>query len=355
MRTLNGYLRRMLWVHFAIALASLLAIFSVINLTEELEAVGTGSYTVSDALRFVVLTLPAEAYELFAATALLGGVTGLGSLAAHNEIVALWSARISPATLVWLVLRNAAWIALAGVLLGELVVPPLAQRAYRERSVQMSSGAALHGANGFWMREGDRFLNVRTPMPGGRLRDLYLFDFDAGGRLQRFTHAERADWEGSRWMLRDVTERHLGEEGVTVGHLREVALESLLNPRRLQALLLPPESLSSPEIWASLRSLRARGENPNRYEHALWKRIVTPFSTVVMIFLSLPFVLGVFDAGHLGRRIVAGALAGIGYQLGTQTLARAGLVYGMSPALTTLLPTLLALACGGWLFRREVR
>lgn len=352
MRTIDRYLRRVLFVHFTIALLTLLAIFSVVNLAEELQSVGTGSYTIGHALRFVALTLPAEAYELFAATALLGGVTGLGSLTAHNEILALWAAGVSPGRLVLLVVRSAAWLALGAVLLGEVVVPPLTRDAYVERSVRRSDGAALNTVNGLWIREGERFINVRTPTPGETMRDLYLYELDGDGRLRRFAYAERVSYEGSRWTLEAVTEHELSEEGSSVRHLAARTLESFPAPRQLQTFLLPPESLSSMEVYASIRSLARRGESTSRYELALWQRLVTPLAAIIMVFLSVPFVVGASGGAAMGRRIATGALLGIGYQMASQTLARAGLVYGLSPALTTFLPPLLALIAGWSLLRR---
>lgn len=351
MTTLDRYLRSVLVGHFAVALATLLAIFSVLNLTEELQTVGTGAYSLAGALRFVTLTLPSEAYELFATTALLGGVTGLGSLAAHNEIVAAAAGGVSPARILLLTVRNAGWLALAAVLLGELVVPPLAQHAYADRSVRLSGGSALESANGLWFREGTRFVNVRTPTHGGNLRDVSLYEFDAAGKLTRVVRAERAVYADGRWSLESASERRILDHGEEVRQVPSLPLDSFLRRKQLRLFLLPPDTLSSLELLRSIRSLRERGENTGRHELALWKRIVTPFATLAMVFLALPFVLDVGNTASLGRRIVIGAMAGIGYHLASQTFAQAGLVYGLPPLFTSALPVLLAVAAGAALLR----
>ena len=56
----------------------LLALFSFMALAEELEEVGSGSFTLADALMVVFLTSPKRIVELLPVTTLLGGLIGYG-------------------------------------------------------------------------------------------------------------------------------------------------------------------------------------------------------------------------------------------------------------------------------------
>jgi lipopolysaccharide export system permease protein len=352
--TIDRHLRRVLFAHFGIALATLLSIFSVVSLAEELEAVGRGDYGVGQALRFVLLTLPYEAYELFPACALLGGVTGLGALAAHQEIVALSASGVSPSRVLFLLVRNAAWLALGAVLLAEAIAPPLSQTAYAERSVAMSGGAAMVGRGGLWVHEPRRFVNVRSPSYDGTLRDLSAYEFDDGRRLVRVIDAASATFEDGRWRLSDVVVRPIAPAESGPERHAELALEAFPRPTDVRRLLFPAEALGSLDVLGSIASLRARGESASRYELAIWKRFVTPIAMLVMVFLAAPIVLGAPARGGVGARVVVGALAGVAYPLVTQTLTQAGLVYGIPAAVTTLLPAALALAVAAAMLRRTL-
>src|SRR5262249_7764022 len=89
LRTLNRYIAIAIGQSFLLSLGTLVAVFSVINATEELQQVGIGHYGVRQALWFVALTTPNQAYALFPAAALLGSVIALGGLAQRNELVAI--------------------------------------------------------------------------------------------------------------------------------------------------------------------------------------------------------------------------------------------------------------------------
>ena len=164
MNILDRYIGTAVVTNFLLALAGLLAVFSVINLSQELKDVGSGQYHVGQALWFVALTLPTEAYKLFPAAALLGTVNGLGTLASRNEIVAMSAAGLSRARLTWSVMQAAALLMVTAGVLGDFAAAPLAHRARTARSIAISGGSLLSTSNGLWAREGSRFVNIRTPV-----------------------------------------------------------------------------------------------------------------------------------------------------------------------------------------------
>ena len=67
----------------------LVSAFSLIALVRELDSVGKGTYSASDAALYVLLTLPGWMVELAPAMALLGAIVGLGELAAGEELIVM--------------------------------------------------------------------------------------------------------------------------------------------------------------------------------------------------------------------------------------------------------------------------
>jgi lipopolysaccharide export system permease protein len=355
MWTLDRYLALTVAQSFLLALATLVAVFSVINATEELQQVGTGQYGVREALWFVVLTLPNEAYALFPAAALLGSVIGLGGLAQRNELVAIAAAGVSRSRVVWSVLQTAAVLALAGVLLSELVGAPLAYRARSERSAALSNGRTLTTGGGIWTRAGSSFVNMRTLLPSGAARDIYVYDFDEQHRMRRFTHAQAASYADRRWRLEGLVDRVIGDDGVTTEQVAARDLPIELNPRQLGLMRMPPEELSLADLYRGIGAARRQGESATHLELAWWQRATTPVVTAIMVLLAIALVLSSERSVKLGHRIIVGALLGIGFQLFNQTFASFGLVYGLAPWLGALFPALLALAVGMWCLARTPR
>ena len=121
----------------------------------ELDQVGQGNYTLTRAAIYVLLTVPRRFYEMFGYAALIGGLLGLGGLAASGELTALRAAGLSR-------LRICASVALtlgiltAGVaVLGETVAPWGEHRAQALALAARSDDVAL--ASGvLWAREATR-------------------------------------------------------------------------------------------------------------------------------------------------------------------------------------------------------
>jgi lipopolysaccharide export system permease protein len=345
-RTLDRYIAVTVAQSFLLALATLVAVFSVINATEELQQVGTGQYGVRDALWFVVLTLPNQVYALFPAAALLGSVIGLGGLAYQNELVAIGAAGVSRARVVWSVLRLAAVLTVVGVLLSEFVAAPLTYRARTERSVALSNGLTLTMAGGIWTRAGSSFVNMRTLLLNGAVRDIYVYDFDAQHRMRRFTYAQTATYANRQWTLEGLIDNIIADDGVRTEAVaaRPVAIE--LNPRQLGLMRIPPEELSLSDLYRGIGAAHRQGESAEHLELAWWQRTTMPVVTAVMVFLAVALVLSSERSVKLGRRVLVGALLGLGFQMFNQTFASFGLVYGLAPWLSATLPTSLALAVG---------
>lgn len=352
MTRLDRYLASNVLLAFSIALGGLLAVFSVVNLTEELRDIGTGQYNLPLALWFVAMTLPSEAYELFAAACLVGATGGLAWMASYNELVAVESAGVSPMHTLGGVLKTAGALALSAALLGEFVAAPLAESALQARSIALSGGQSLGTAHGIWMREGRRFINIRRPSDG-EVSDIYMFDFDEAQELRKVTRAAGASHDDGGWQLSEVSEDLFEESGVIRKTLPAEEWQTVLTPQQLHLLMLPPEQLSLADLSASVAAIEKRGESAQQHLLAYWRRLTMPLVAAIMVFLGLPMVLSLPPRIPFGFRIAAAALAGIGFQMASQTFSSFGLVYGLNAFLCATLPAALALAVGLWQLRRS--
>ena len=354
MTLLDRYVARAIVLHFALALGGFVLIFSVIAFMEEMRSVGDGSYDLAAAAWFVLLRLPAEAFELFPGAALVGCVMGLGALAGRGELVAMHACGVSYLRLARSVLQTAAVAGAVMLLFAELVAAPLARSAHVLRADAVSDGAALASASGLWTRANGAFVNVRTPMSDGTLRDVFLYEFDDRHRLQRYTHARDGVFDGAAWRLEDVTATTLHEDGLDVRHLDRLPWDGLPLPRGVQTMLLPAEDIALADLRATIATLGAQRLLTHRYELAFWKRLTTPAIALAMMLVAMPLVLGSIGdrQGRRGGAIVVAALAGVGFQMLNQTFGTFAVVYRIPPLLGAVAPGAAALAVGLWWFRR---
>jgi lipopolysaccharide export system permease protein len=341
-----------LW-QFQQALAALLAVFAVVNLTEELRAVGSPGWGVGNALWFVALTLPSEAVTLFPAAALLGAVLGLGRMASDNEIVALQAAGVSPRRIAAAALLAAALLALAGAALGEIIAVPLSARAHHQRAAALSRGRVLSTASGVWLRDGSRFVNVGGVRPDGSLGGVYVFDFAGGRALERFVHASAVTQVAGRWQLQDLRESTFRGEVFSSRRLAAAPWSLSIDPKEIRSLSLEPGDLPLAELGRIIRSLRAQHQNPLNYEVVFWRRVSAPIYMGVMVLLAVPLVMVSGRTIRVGERALLAALVGIGFQMFQEMFTNFGLVAALPPVVIAVAPALLALGLVRVLFHRQ--
>jgi lipopolysaccharide export system permease protein len=235
----------------------------------------------------------------------------------------------------------------------EFVASPLGQLAEAGRLQALSTTGVWRSEHGFWSRDGSRFLNVRRVLHGGLPADVDVYEFDAGGQLRVFIHAERADLrDPRRWQLTEVEERVLDGRVQAVRRVATLEWPSFLQPDQIGILILPPDSLAPSDLLRYVAYLRERGQNADRYELALWQKGIKPLISAALIVMAVPFVFGSLRTTTAGRRMLGATAVGIGFYLANQMVGQLGLLWNLHPAVTTLAPLLLALAVAGWLWRR---
>jgi lipopolysaccharide export system permease protein len=346
MKIIDLYLGKSFTRCFLLVLSILGFLFSFFEFILELDEVGKGHYQLTDALSYVLLTLPGRILDLIPQSCLLGGVIALGLLADKNELIAMNAGGISVRRICWSVIAAATLPMLASGILAEFIVPPLEQQARTGRLVALSDASITFTKDGFWARNGPVFIHVNKIHLGGVPVGVDIFEWDHEGRLRVFTHAREADvTEDKRWVLTDVEQKSFTAQGVTTRRFPSLTLESFLSKEQM--------TIQSPsDLYQYIRLLRATGQNSDQYELLFWQKVSTPLSTVALVLLSLTFVFGTTRRHTAGFRIMIGAIVGIGLYFLNQILGNLGLVLGLNLAFIAMAPVAAILCLALWLFSR---
>lgn len=316
------------------------------NVIAQIDDVGKGGYTLYTMLRYVALITPQGAYELFPMAALLGSIVGMGMLAANSELIAMRAAGVSVWRIVVSVLQAGTLLLLVAVFIGEVVAPAAEQSGQQLRAAVTNKRVSFLGSHGLWVREEDYYINAGKVLADDTLADLEVYRFDDTGRLAMATHAARAQYTGGSWVLHDVRQSAFVDGRVEVGHHKQVAWSSLLTPELLGIVVLKPENMSVRDIGQFVGYLEDNGLDSIEYRYAFWGRFMTPLATLVMLFISVPFVFGGLRSVTAGHRIFVGILVGFGFYLVSQISSQLGQVYNLNPLFAMLTPILLFLAIG---------
>lgn len=349
-----GYLRRHVGstVLFSILIV-LLVMVSIDGMASIIDGVGDlrGDYDFLALLVHVVLTMPGSIYQNIPFSGLIGCLIGLGLLASNSELVVMRAAGVSPVRIVSFVLRPLLVLIVAGVAIGEFVVPYAEQLAEARRALLMGRQSQMASSSGLWNREGDEFVHVGVMVPGGDVYGVTRYRF-RDGDIAEVSFAAEATFQGDHWLERDVRSTHFEDGSTRAAEEDSRRWESALSPELMRLAFLEPESLPITDLLGYARYLETQNQDPSRHWLSFWHKALQPLTIASLVLIAVSFVFGPLRESTMGFRIFAGVVTGILFSTSQQLLGPASLVYGFSPLWAVLIPIALSIVVGVLLLRR---
>ncbi len=372
MRTLRHYLWREIAAATLFVLLSLVGIFSLFDLINQLGDLGRTNYQFVQALVFVALLTPAHVYELMPIAALIGTIYALSKLAANSEFTIMRVSGMTTRRLADAVLWVGLGLVVLAYLFGEIIAPPSEDLAQRFRSRAIGTSIGQEFRSGVWVRDlihglgGQpdrlRFVNVAQVNPDGTINNWRIFEFDPELHLRSMATAASGTYERGRgWLLSDVVDTQLPpveaqaksvsgvpqppQEGTRVVHEPLRLWQSDLTPAIFGVLLVQPERQSAYSLYHYINHLTENHQRTDRYEIALWKKLFYPLVCLVMMALALPFAYLHVRAGTVSLKIFAGIMIGVLFYAMNKLFSHLGLINTWPPVVVAGLPALTVLLC----------
>lgn len=307
------YLMRECFAAIFLVLAAFLALFSFFDLVNELRTVGKAGYQLGHALLYVTLNVPGLIYELIPIATLIGTLYSLSTLARHSEITVLRASGLATRDLLMTLFRVAGLLALLTLIVGEGLVPFSERMAQEIRAKALSKVIAQQGFDsGLWVKDGHSFINIRKATPDAILHGVRVYKFSTTNALESVTDVEEAQFEPpDHWRLKGVVRTILEEDVARVERVDSEKWHSAINPDLLSVLMVSPERMSLLGLINYTRHLNENRQKSERYEIAIWKKIVYPLAALVMVALALPFGYSHDRVGGVSLKIFTGVMLGI--------------------------------------------
>ncbi|MEP0202147.1 MAG: LPS export ABC transporter permease LptG [Halioglobus sp.] len=310
------------------------------------------SYRFPDVCWYVLQTLPGRVYEFIPFAALIGCLTGLGQLASTSELVVMRGAGVSTGRLVWIVMKPALMVALAGFLIGEFLAPRFEQLAQSGRALAQNPGEGVAGRYGIWHREADTFLHFNALEADGAVYGVTLLQFDNAQRLVSALGARRAVYQGDHWRLEKVNKTDFNSWETRRSSLESLRWDTNVTPQLLRMEVVSPDKLPLVDLYRYSRYLMQQGLNADDFELAMWRKLLQPLAVSGLVLVAISFIFGPLRDGTMGLRIFAGVIVGIAFRTSQDLLGPASLVFGFSPLYAALAPIILCLLVGVALLSR---
>lgn len=352
LKLLQLYIGKTVVVNITIALIVLLGLVSIGTFAGELNDVGEGDYKAWDAFVYVVMIVPRRIYEIFPVAVLLGSLIGLGGLASHSELVAMRAAGVSLRDIIFSALQAGVLMMVGIVIIGEVIAPATEQYAETMRASKLSEQITMKSEHGFWARDRNTFVNIRKILPGARLQDIYIYEFSEDRQLKVASYAAYAQYRDERWLLNNIQQSEFTPKGVVSRKIGLAEWQSMLDPSVLSVVVVRPTMLAAWGLYRYISFLHSNGQSATPFEVAFWTKIISPIMTLVMVFLSVPFVFGSLRSVGIGQRVFAGSIIGTVFFLLSKILSHMAVVYELNPLFAASFPALVMLGLAAWLFRR---
>ena len=362
-----------------LGLIGLLGFFDLIN---ELDEVGRGSYRLPQAIAYVALNLAGRAYEIMPIGVLIGAIYALAQFASNSEFTAMRAAGLGRKEAVRALAFLGVGLIAATFVLGEILVPPMERLADSIRSGR-SDGGAVKLRSGAWIKDtvkaadgkinAQRFVNVETLNADGSLVQVQVFEFDREFRLTQIITAAQASYKGAGvWTLEKATianytltfdNLNRPSEDKSVGEMvaSQIAEKPIfewaseLTPELFGVLAIAPDRMSALRLFQYIAHLKDNQQRADRYEIAMWRKLIYPFVTGVMLILALPFAYLNARSGGIGYKVSAGVMMGVTFYFLNGLFSHIGLLNTwpawMAASAPSLIATLLALFMLWWVDR----
>lgn len=349
---LDIYIARTLLGTTAISLSVLVGLSGLIKFIEQMKKVGTGSYDMTTAGVYVLLSLPREIEQFFPMATLIGGLIGMGMLASHSELVIMQAAGQSRWDITRSAMKSAVLMVIFIMAVGEWVAPKTEAKAKEIRTQAISGGSLFSSDQLVWAKDGDNFVSIGEVVDHNELRDINVYEFDAELNLRQITSAKQANFVENQWKLRDVSYTYIGDRKIRGQDIDLGSWRSTLTPDKLGVVTVKPEALSIQGLAEYVAYLENNSQDSGRYTLALWRKILQPISVCVMLLMALSFVFGPLRSVTMGARIIMGVLSGFAFFISNEVFGSMSLVYQLPPFLGAVLPSAVFAGIAGYLLRR---
>lgn len=336
-----------------LSLAVLAGLSGLIRFVEQLRSVGKGTYSVADAGLFVLYSIPRDIEVFFPMAALLGGLIGMGMLASNSELVVMIAAGRSRLNIINAVMKAAVVMMLVVMALGEFVAPELESQGRELRARAISGGSLISAQQGIWARDGNHFVNIGEVENTGRLRDITIYRFDESRNLDSVIQGRTAVYTGEQWRLSQVILTEHRAERINRSNFGQWIWNSSLTPDKLGVVTVKPESLSIRGLTDYLDYLESNRQAAERYELALWRKLLAPVTVAVMLLVALSFIFGPLRSTTMGARILLGVVTGFGFHVSNEIFGPLAQVYQLPPMLGAMLPSALFAGAALWVLQKH--
>jgi len=343
MKIRERYIRKTLFGFTLVVLVIWLGVYSFFNFLSEMNSIDQVNYTSLEAFRYIALLLPEVAYKHASPVILLGCVLGMGHLATTNQLIVLRISGMSILKLTFLTMKTALIFVIAIIIIGEIFAPIASNEAERGRSIALDLPLASQSQEGFWIRDGENFINVQKNIDGKLFSGLTIIEVNSSNNIATVITSDNASFDGKSIKMNNTEiisiDSSKGIDDISLKERNSYNKIVSFDQDLIDGLKKEPEELTT---WTIIKQIQYLSDNKLRsgiYKVELYKRLIKPITLVAMILLAMLFVFGSTRDVTLGRKIFFGVSLGLSFEMLSRIGGSLALSLDFNPVMSVVLPT----------------
>ncbi|MFA9486759.1 LPS export ABC transporter permease LptG [Moraxella haemolytica] len=318
------------------------------------------TYTVKDALTFILYRSPYFLVQFIPTGALLGAVIGLGLLAGNSELVSMQAAGVSKYRIIGWAMLPASIFVVISLAVNQFVLPITNQKA--DTITTHNTQDRLVSINGYWSVSehdtGQDIVYISYADSEGKLGEIKRYTLDNNSNLTVAMRAVSGSYDGQsdtryNWTMNDVDVVNIQQSGVKQRHDSKRQLTLPIAPTDVHLLTREPEDMSLTDLYAHRQLMNHQGISSARHELKFWQKLFSPFAVLSLVLVASSFVFGSLRSHGLGLRIVVSLLTGLLFSYLTDLTGFIALATKFSPFIMALLPIIISTAVGIYLLQKR--
>jgi lipopolysaccharide export system permease protein len=246
-----------------------------------------------------------------------------------------------------LTIKTALIFVMAIIAIGEIVAPIASDEAERGRSIALDLSIASQSQEGFWIRDGENFINVQKNIGGKLFSGLTIIEVNSSNKISTVLTSENAIFDGKSLEMnnaeifsiddsKEINDISLKERN---SYNKTVSFDQDL----IDSLKKEPEELTT---WNIIKQIKFLSDNKLRsgiFEVELYKRLIKPITLMTMILLAMLFIFGSTRNATLGRKIFFGIALGLSFEMLSRIGGAMALSFDFNPVISAVLPTIVVM------------
>jgi lipopolysaccharide export system permease protein len=337
----------------SVSLLVLVSIEIFFSFTAELKYLNVGNYGMVSIIKYTILTIPKSIFIMFPYAVLIGAMLSLGAMASDMEFISMHAAGVSISKIIMIIMLQAFLLAAIFYAASDNFVPKFTKLAESKKNIALNK-KLIFNHNGVWFKDKNTFIKINEIYSINNLKGITLYKYDSNNSLLSIKTIRDANYDNNQWNLIGIEEIFFDTNPVTKKYSDKEVVTTFIDQRLIGIKTNKSESLSLRDVVRNIRYLKNNNLDADIQKKIFWEKLFKPFSTVIMLFLSMPFIFGRNRSSNMSKRIVLGLFIGIIFFIITSILPNLGMVFGIMPFLNVLFPHIIFIILGFYMLNYQL-